>query len=292
MNYKIGMRIPPNIGKKGIENVAQWAASVGLDVLDVPYINKEVKEVCDANRIEIGSVDGDGAVGNTNLLSKDESSRREAVEKIKKQMVDMSELGAKVMFMCLIPEDINTTRAESFELWKQTFPEIVEQAEKYDIYIALEGYPGPAPQYPTLGSTPEMLRAMFNEIPSKHFGLNYDPSHLVRLGIDYLRVLAEFSDKINYCHGKDTEILQEQLYEFGSLPATFGVDYSFSEGSWRYTIPGQGEVDWSRVVFQLEQVGYQGPISIELEDHRYWGSLEEEQQGILKAKEHLAIYCK
>ncbi|GIN71512.1 hypothetical protein J14TS2_19870 [Bacillus sp. J14TS2] len=292
MDYKIGMRIPHNIGKMGMENLAKWAASVGLDVLDVPYLDAEIKKVCTVNGIEIGSVDGEGAVGNTKLLSKDERTRQNAVEKIKKQMVEMADLGAKVMFMCLIPEDIDTPRSESFEIWKRTFPEIVQQAEQNDIYIAIEGFPGPAPQYPTIGCTPEMLRAMFKEIPSKHFGINYDPSHLVRLGIDYLRVLTEFGDHVNYCHGKDTEILQDELFEYGSLPATFGPNYIFSEGSWRYTIPGHGEVHWGRIVSQLEKIGYHGPVSIELEDHRYCGSLEKEQQGIIKAIEHLSLYCK
>ncbi|KAB8127027.1 sugar phosphate isomerase/epimerase [Gracilibacillus oryzae] len=292
MNYKIGMRISPNIGKQGIGSAAKWAASVGLDVLDVPYINKEVKAVCEENGIDIGSVDGAGAVGSTKLLSKDKQARDEAVALIKKQMDEMSELGATVMFMCLIPEDINTSRKESFHLWKETFPDIVKHAEQTGVYIALEGYPGPAPQYPTIGCTPEMLRAMFKEIPSKHFGLNYDPSHLVRLGIDHLRVLSEFGDRINYCHGKDTEILAEELYECGNLAATFGSQYDFSEGSWRYTIPGHGEVEWDKVAVRLEKIGYRGPVSIELEDHRYWGSLEAEQQGIVKAKEHLALYLK
>ena len=131
-----------------------------------------------------------------------------------------------------------------------------------------------------------------NIIPSRHFGLNYDPSHLVRLGIDYLRFLTEFGDKVNYCHGKDTEILTDDLYETGILPATFGTKYDFSEGSWRYTIPGHGAVEWDKVAVRLDGIGYQGPISIELEDHRYWGTLEKEQQGIIKAKEHLEMIFK
>ncbi|MDC3416622.1 sugar phosphate isomerase/epimerase family protein [Aquibacillus salsiterrae] len=292
MNYKIGMRLSPNIAKQGLEEATQWAAKVGLDVIDLPYINKEVKEICKNIGLEIGSIDGVGAVGKTKLLSVDKKTRDAAVDKVKNQMVEMSEFGAKVMFMCLIPEDINMTREESFNLWKETFPEIVRSAEENGIFIALEGYPGPAPQYPTIGCTPEMLRAMIKEIPSKHFGFNYDPSHLVRLGIDYLRFLTEFGEYVNYCHGKDAEILTDDLYEFGHLPSTFGHKYDFSEGSWRYTIPGQGEVNWGKVAIRLEKVGYRGPVSIELEDHRYWGSLESERQGIIKAKEHLEIFFK
>lgn len=292
MNRKIGMRISPKIGAEGMESVARFAASIGLDVIDVPVYNQEVKAVLENAGLEVGSIDGVGAVGRTKLLSEDEKSREEAVNALKTQMTEISQLGGKVMFMCLVPDDITMPRKKAFEIWKETFPAIVKHAEQENIYIALEGWPGPAPYYPTLGCTPEMLRAMFNVIPSRHFGINYDPSHLVRLGIDHLRVLSEFGDRINYCHGKDTEILHDEQYECGNITATFGANYDFSEGPWRYTIPGQGDVDWAKVAVRLEKVGYQGPISIELEDHRYWGSLEKEQQGIIKAKEHLAIYFK
>ena len=37
------MRIPPKMGAQGMENLAQWAKQAGLDVIDVPYYNEEVK---------------------------------------------------------------------------------------------------------------------------------------------------------------------------------------------------------------------------------------------------------
>jgi sugar phosphate isomerase/epimerase len=289
---KIGMRIPPKIGSLGIEGVAKWASSIGLDVVDVPKYDEEVKSILTNYGLEVGTIDGVGAVGSTKLLSKNDSDRHEAVKALKKQISDISDLDGKTIFICLVPEDINQSRSDSFAIWKETFPELVKQAEESNVYFALEGWPGPAPQYPTIGCTPEMWRAMCEAIPSKHFGINYDPSHLVRLGIDYLRVLDEFGERITYCHGKDTELLPEELYESGTLPATFGAHYGFSEGSWRYTIPGQGTVDWGKVALRLERIGYEGNIGIELEDHRFWGTLEAEQKGIKKAKEHLEIYFK
>ncbi|MEK3888267.1 sugar phosphate isomerase/epimerase family protein [Bacillus sp. FSL K6-3431] len=285
MTFKIGMRIPPKLGSQGMEKVATWAKDVGIDVVDVPYYNEDVKRILTANGLEVGTIDG---VGLSSVLSEDESKRVEAVKVLKEQISSISKLGGKLVFVCLVPEDITLSRDKGFGIWKETFPEIVKHAEQEDVYFAMEGWPGPAPNYPTLGCTPEMLRAMFDVIPSKHFGLNYDPSHLVRLGIDYLRFLTEFGEKVNYCHGKDTEILTDELYEVGTLPATFGAKYDFSEGSWRYTIPGHGEIEWDKIAVRLDGIGYNGPISIELEDHRYWGTLEKEQQGIIKAKENLA----
>lgn len=289
MNFNIGMRIPPKIGSQGIEQVASWAAKVELDTLDVSRLTPEVKAACENAGVGIGTVDV-AQVGQ--LFSLDEKRRAEAVDSVKNQMTDIAELGGRVLFMCLVPEDHTLPRKESFGIWKETFPEIIQHAEENWLYIAIEGWPGPAPYYPTLGCTPETLRAMFNAIPSKHFGMTYDPSHLVRLGIDYIRVLSEFGERVNHCHGKDTEMLTDDLYECGVLQSTFTEKYLFSEGSWRYTIPGQGEVDWGKVAIRLQQLGYNGPISIELEDHRYWGTLEAEQQGIVKAAEHLRRYVK
>lgn len=288
MNRNIGMRIPGEISKEGIEEVAIWASRIGLDILDVPRLTSKEKEACDRVGIDIGSVD----IGNPGLLSVDSNKRKTAVQEMKKQMSDISRLGGRVLFMVILPEDHTLPRQQTFEIWKETFPDIVSHAEKNDLYIAIEGWPGPAPYYPTLGCTPEMLRAMFEVIPSKHFGMTYDPSHLVRLGIDYLRVLNEFGERINHCHGKDTELLPEELYEFGVIPSTFGEKYEHSEGSWRYTIPGHGEVDWGKVAVRLERLGYQGPISIELEDHQFSGSIEAERQGIEKSIEHLRKYFK
>ncbi|SFT08657.1 sugar phosphate isomerase/epimerase [Paenibacillus sp. BC26] len=289
MTIQLGMRIPPKIGAEGIAKTAAWAASIGLDVLDVSNLTPEVKASCEEARIGIGSID---AHHTSRLLSRDAGRREEALEAAKKQLSSIASLGGSVLFMCLVPEDHTLPRNEGFAIWKETFPELVRHAEQTGIYIAIEGWPGPAPYYPTLGCTPEMWRAMFEAIPSKHFGLNYDPSHLVRLGIDYLRALDEFGERINHCHGKDTEILREELYESGVITPTFGAKYGFSEGSWRYTIPGHGEVDWGKVAVRLDRLGYAGAVSIELEDHRFWGSIEAERQGVKKATEHLAKYFK
>lgn len=289
MNFKIGMRIPPKIGSESIENVAKWAKDTELDTIDVPSLTNEVINACEKADIEIGTVDA----GNTaQLLSVNDKQRADAVEELKSQMKHVSRLGGRILFMCLIPEDHTLPRKDGFEIWKETFPEVIRHAEQMGLYIAIEGWPGPAPYYPTLGCTPEMWRAMFEVIPSKHFGMTYDPSHLVRLGIDYIRVLNEFGERINHCHGKDTEILLDERYESGVIPPTFGEKYGFSEGSWRYTIPGHGEVDWGKVAVRLERLGYDGAISIELEDQRFWGSLEAEQQGIIKARKHLETYFK
>ncbi|RKN86854.1 sugar phosphate isomerase/epimerase family protein [Paenibacillus ginsengarvi] len=289
MGWKIGTRIPRQLNEQGLEYTAKWAAGIGLDVLDVGSLTEETRPTLERHGLQIGSVDAQGV---RYLLCKDDAKREAAVTSLKEQIDAIAAAGASVMFMCLVPDDRSQPRKETFAIWKDAFPEVVRRAEEKGVYIAIEGWPGPGPEFPTIGCTPEMWRVMFEAVPSKHFGLNYDPSHLVWLGIDYLRVLSEFGERVNHCHGKDTEMLDEERYESGIISPTFGTKFGFSGGFWRYTIPGHGAVAWEQVAARLDRLGYTGAICIELEDHRFRGTLEKEQEGIRKGFEHLAGYFK
>jgi sugar phosphate isomerase/epimerase len=112
-------------------------------------------------------------------------------------------------------------------------------------------------------------------------GLNYDPSHLVRLGVDHVRFLKEFAPHVKHVHAKDTDVNAEALYDFGTQPATFAKPHGFGEWTWRYTIPGHGVVRWNEVAAILKSSGYRGAISIELEDEHFNGSEAGEKAGLL-----------
>ena len=285
MAISIGTLIPPKLAATGIESVATWAKGIGLGALDLPEDFSKGAEVCREHGLRVGAVNG---TGQAQLISKDDRKREGAVARLRDQIRAMPAAGAHLLFLCLVPEDRAQPIADSLAIYRETFPAIASECEAAGVRAVLEGWPGPAPHYPTLGYTPEVWRAMFAAVPSAAIGLNYDPSHLVRLGIDYLRVLEEFKDRIYHCHGKDTALLPEGQYLYGRLRPALGKAPGFSEGAWRYCVPGDGEVDWSQVAFLLEQSGYDGCVSIELEDARYWGSVEKEQQGITRAYQHLA----
>lgn len=285
MAVPIGMLIPPKLGREGIESVVTWAKATGLGALDLPEDFAAAAQACRAHGLRIGAVQG---IGQTQLLSPDGRQRDGVVARLLSQIRAMPAAGAGILFLCLVPEDSRQPIATSLAVFRETFPVIAAECERAGVRAVLEGWPGPAPHYPTLGYTPETLRAMFAAVPSAALGLNYDPSHLVRLGIDYLRVLDEFKGRIYHCHGKDTALLSEAQYLYGHLPPALDKAASFSEGAWRYCVPGDGAVDWSQVAYALDRAGYAGCVSIELEDARYWGSLEKEQAGIAKAYRHLA----
>jgi sugar phosphate isomerase/epimerase len=282
------MRIPPKIGSQGLDAVAAWAQSVGLGALDLPSVDDQARAVLDRHGLVLGTVD---APGLGDLLSRDPARRDRGAAALRARIDAAAAAGGKTLFACFVPGERDMGRREGFELWSEVFPPLVEYAEGHGVSFAVEGWPGGAPVYPTVGYTPEIFRAMFRRCPSPALGLCYDPSHLVRLGIDHIRFLDEFAGRIRHCHGKDTELLPEGQYLYGWLPAILDRTPGFSEGPWRYCIPGDGTVNWARVAYRLQQAGYAGPISIELEDARYWGSLELEQQGITKAMGHLKTHA-
>jgi len=59
--------------------------------------------------------------------------------------------------------------------------------------------------------SPQMWEEMFKRIPDENFGLNFDPSHLYWLGINYLKAVKNFKERIFHVHAKDTEVLSDKL---------------------------------------------------------------------------------
>lgn len=281
---KIGMRIPGHIGQLSIADQVAFAKEAGLDAIDLPGPNAEYKKALDDAGLVAGSFDI-GSIGES--LHKDEAIRSRAVEQIKQQISDAAALGLKTAFVCLVPADATQRRKDTFAIFAETYPSIIAHAESLGVSLAMEPWPGPEPYFPTLGCTPETLRAIFSTISSPALGICYDPSHFIRLDIDYMRVLEEFGDRVRHVHGKDTEIMAEGRYLYGNLGSTFGTKIWWSAGDWRYTIPGSGETNWTKVLAHLQIKGYQGVVSIELEDHLYGATLEANKEGIRKSAEHL-----
>lgn len=285
MANPIGMLIPSKMNAHGMAWVTAWARDNGLQALDVPNNDPEPARAVLAAGLRIGTM---GTRNQGHLMSPDDTRREQAVQALCEQIAGMPGQGAHVLFLCLVPDNPAQPITESLALFREAFPRIARACEVAEVRVAFEGWPGPARHYPTLGYTPEVLRAMFDAVPSPSLGICYDPSHLVRLGIDYLRVLDEFADRVHHCHGKDTELHPENHYRFGPLPPVLSHLVPFSGGAWRYCVPGDGVIDWSRVAYRLEQADYRGCVSIELEDARFHGSSEKEQQGIRKALRTLA----
>jgi sugar phosphate isomerase/epimerase len=281
MNMKIGVR---QVGKLPFPDFCLWLRDHGFEAVDVGEISAEARQAADAAGLVIGTAN----VQTRDLMNVDPIQRQAGIENCKNTIRKAVDYGVGLLFCVFVPPDPSKGRAANFELWKEGFAPVAEFAESTGVRIVMEGWPGGPPYYPSLGCTPEMWRAMFAAIPSPAFGLNYDPSHLVRLGIDHIRALHEFADRVYHVHAKDTALDAERLYEHGNLGPVFHGARGFGEDWWRYTIPGDGVVNWARVVERLEDAGYDGIVSVELEDYRYWKDWDAQAEGLIRSRERLA----
>lgn len=277
--FPIGFRRGWSDWQKDLTPLLGWAKENDLGVIDLGRKPEEVTQAKEAG-LQVGSVD---LLEWGGLISSDAGERREAVAKNAEYAATMAEAGAKNLFCVMIPKDPSLPRKENFGYMVDALGELCPKLEAVGAKLAVEGWPGPG----ALCCTPEGYRAAIREL-GPAFGVNYDPSHLVRMGIDPIRFVEEFAANVVHAHGKDTEIVEDALYEFGTeQPATFAEAYGFGAWHWRYTIPGHGRVRWTKAFQILKDAGYGGAVSIELEDEAFNGSEEGEKRGILLGAAYL-----
>jgi sugar phosphate isomerase/epimerase len=167
-----------------------------------------------------------------------------------------------------------------------TWKPLIEFAEGNGINIGIENCPmsftkDEWPGGKNLASSPAIWRRMFNDIPSANFGLNYDPSHFVWQGMDYIGVLREFQSRLHHIHAKDARLDRDRLNEVGALayPNLYHTP----------KLPGMGDVDWGAFLGVLAEV-YSGPVAIEVEDRAYEGSLEARKRSLSISANYLRAF--
>ncbi len=165
---------------------------------------------------------------------------------------------------------------DNFRRFEQVWPDFVRHAEERNIRIGIENcpmlFPDTWPFGLNLARTPAIWRRMFEAIPSDHFGLNYDPSHLRMQLMDPIQPIYEFGPRIFHTHAKDMRIDPQKLNDVGSL--VLPMERSTAK------IPGLGDIDWGKWIGALSDVGYDGPVCVEVEDEAFEGSVERRRQSL------------
>jgi sugar phosphate isomerase/epimerase len=280
-NYPIGFRRGNGAWQSDTGDLITWAVEHDLEVIDLRADAHQIgRQVLDAG-LRIGSVD---LPDNKGMIAADKGRRQAAIDRNAESVRACAALGAMNHFLVMLPEDPALPRAENFGYMVESFGELAPVFEENNAKMVIEGWPGPG----ALCCTPEGYRAFFTQVPSPAYGVNYDPSHLLRMRIDHIRFLREFCDRVFHMHGKDTEFLEDNVYEYGiEQPATFAKPIAYGGMTWRYTIPGHGVSHWVDIFRILEAGGYAGAVSIELEDAYFHREPAAEQLGILQGARFL-----
>ncbi|TKJ47691.1 sugar phosphate isomerase [Candidatus Aerophobetes bacterium Ae_b3a] len=239
---------------------------------------EEVKSTISKYDIEISSL-----LSAPNHLDPDSTQRKKNNNYFMKLIDVCSLLNVKVVGT-FAGRDPEKSIEDNIPLFKEVFTVYVEHAKEKGVKIAIENCPMMRGHYGfpfrgvNMGYTPKAWDLIFNAVDSPYLGLEFDPSHLYWLQIDYVQAIYGYGEKVYHVHAKDAEILHNKL-------AKEGV---YGKGWWRYRIPGMGSINWQRVITALLDVGYQGSIDIEHEDPVLEGKRHKE--GLLIGLKHLSRF--
>ena len=218
-----------------------------------------------------------------NPLDPDREKGEFYIQHIKKVIDASAKLGVNGI-NTFIGRDKNKTVEENFKLFRMIWPGIIKYATESNVRVGIENCPmiftnNEWPGGNNLATTPAIWRRMFSEIQSEFFGLNYDPSHLLWQQMDYIRPLYEFKDKLFHIHLKDARVYREKLDEVGIMatPLEFHAP----------KLPGLGDINWSRFISALNDIRYDGPVCIEVEDKSFEGSLDDRKNALILTKRFL-----
>jgi sugar phosphate isomerase/epimerase len=282
-----------------LEEVLDFAAAEGFDCVELmcwpkgkaerryagvthidmtSFVPERIKDLAASKDVEIS-----GLGYYPNPLARDQAEAQVYIDHVKKVIEASAKLGVNQM-NTFIGRDWSKSVQDNWPRFKKVWVPLVNFAEDQGVRIGIENCPmfftgDEWPGGKNLASTPAIWRRMFDEIPSPSLGLNYDPSHLVWLMIDYVKPLWEFGDRIYHVHAKDVRLDKGRLDEVGIMapPLEFHTP----------KLPGLGEIDWGRFLSVLGDVGYQGPVCIEAEDRAYEGSLESRKAALTQSARFL-----
>lgn len=247
---------------------------------DEDYANY-IKKFCQDKGITISSL-----AFYPNTMSHIPEKRSDAITHLEKVIQASQKLGVN-MVTTFIGRDQTKTVEENLQLAAEIWPPILSLAEKCGVKIAIENCPmlfGPE-QWPggqNLFTSPAIWEKLFQLLPSKNLGINYDPSHFVWQMMDYIKPIYDFKDKIFHVHFKDIKIYPDKLNRAGIL--AYPLDFMAPK------LPGLGDVDWGRYVSALTDIGYDGPACIEVEDRAFEESPEKVLDSLRLSKKYMESF--
>jgi len=149
------------------------------------------------------------------------------------------------------------------------FKPILDVFDHEDVYFGLEVHPTEIAF--DISSAERALEAIKGH---KRFGFNYDPSHFGYQGVDYVLFIRQFRDRIHHVHMKDSYWSPTR-----TKAGVFGGHLEFGNPNryWEFRSLGRGSVDFEAVMRALNEIRYNGPLSVEWEDtnmDREYGAAE------------------
>ena len=275
---------------RSLTDIAVWAADNAFEALEVAAWPALGDRPFTASHIDVEKLDAGGAEEIRALLDghgltlsslafydnnlHPDPDERAAVNRHVLACVDAAALLGCPTVGTFVGRDPGKPVAENLREAEKVFAPLVDHAGERGVKLVVEncvmegwhpdGYPG------NLAYSPELWEWMF----SLGLYLNYDPSHLVWMGIDPVEAVRPYVDRVAHAQAKDIEVFPERRTRYGWPGRAVERPDPWDVGWWRYRVPGLGQVDWTRVVDTLYEGGFDHVLSVEHEDP-VWGGTEE-----------------
>jgi len=200
-----------------------------------------------------------------NPLTADADARQSTVDHLHR-LIDASAALDVNMVTTFIGRDHRLDVEDNLELVAKIWPPLLTHAESVGVRVAIENCPMlfTADQWPggqNIFTSPSLWRRIFDLLDSDNLGLNYDPSHFIWQMMDHIAPLYDFSEKLFHVHIKDIHLDPYRLNQVGVL--AHPLDFMTPK------LPGHGDIDWGEFCSALDDICYDGPACIEVEDRAY-----------------------
>lgn len=279
-----------------LAEIAEWAAGAGYEALEVATWPRTGGRDFEAAHLPVADFDGAEAERTRELFDHNglelsalayyennlhpDPARRKEIRDHLAGVIDVAAALDVPYVGTFVGRDWTRPVAENLAEAERVFPEIVDYAGERDVRIIVEncvmegwhpdGYPG------NLAYSPELWEWMF----SLGLYLNFDPSHLVWMGIDPVRAVRPYVDRIPHAQAKDIQLFPELRDRYGFPGKAVRRPDPWDVGWWRYRVPGRGDVDWGRLVDVLYEGGFDGVLSVEHEDPVWGGEPDRVRAGL------------
>jgi len=280
--FEVVCKKAKSFGYDGVE-IACWGDHFEVDKADEAYC-KEKKKLLESHGLKVFAISnhlvGQAVSDRIDLRHKNilpeyvwqdgdpEGVRRRAAQEMIRTAEAATRLGVSIVngftgspiwhlnysFPPVLPSMIDEGFAEFAERWEP----ILDAYRKLGVKFALEVHPTEIAF--DIASTRRALEALRGH-PS--FGFNYDPSHFGYQGVDYIKFIYEFAERIFHVHMKDVG--------WSKVPVDAGVfgghtDFGARGRFWDFKSVGRGDICFENIIRALNSIGYNGPLSVEWED--------------------------
>jgi sugar phosphate isomerase/epimerase len=199
---------------------------------------------------------------------KPDEIREWAVEEMKAAAHAAKNMGCSVVngfmgspiwkFWYSFPSTTEDMVENGFQKIKELWTPILDEFDACGVKFGLEVHPT---EIAFDFYTTKKLFDVFDNRPA--LGLNFDPSHLLWQGMEPHLFIREFADRIYHVHMKDVSI------NLDGRSGILGSHLPFGDlrRGWNFRSLGHGDVNFEEIIRELNDIGYQGPLSVEWEDN-------------------------